>query len=237
MKEIIITIIPLVGVLIGWGCTEFSRRITNAKEKKETINRVVALLLELYFQMKGVMVIRKQVEKSISKIVNLFEKEDINFFDSKEIKTQLRNLVSPLISKMSLQDMKKLGKDYEEALSELSSYDPVTAYRLKGGCDVTSIIDTVDDYYKNILGAFQIEEEWNDIKEFVENPIYLQLEQNNVLLREDILTLSHKTERNIYQDVKKELDHIDNDNAIETQIEEILQQIEKLFNGEFLNEN
>ena len=237
MKEIIITIIPLVGVLIGWGCTEFSRRITNAEEKKETINRVVALLLELYFQMKGVMVIRKQVEKCISKIVNLFEKEDINFFDSKEIKTQIRNLVSPLISKMSLQDMKKLGKDYEDALNELSSYDPVTAYRLKGGCDVPSIIDTVDDYYKNILGAFQIEEEWNDIKEFVENPIYLQLEQNNMLLREDILTLSHKTERNIYQDVKKELDHIDNDNAIETQIEEILQQIEKLFNGEFLNEN
>ena len=227
MKEIIIAIIPLIGVLIGLGCTEFSRRITNAERKKKTINRVVTQLLELYCQMSQIIVVRNQVDKTIAWFVELFVGEGDNVYLHQIIKTQVKKSLEPLLAKVSLPNIKKLGREYDVALSALSNYDPVVAYKLKGGCDIPLFVKFFNDYSENISKTFQIEDELEleKLKVLAENPVYLQLEENNKLLKSAILTLAKKNDKKSYKDVKNALDSLDNDDTLEKQIEELKQKI------------
>lgn len=215
MKEILIIVIPiistLVGVLLGWGCTELSRHFANSYLKKQTLNSTLSLLLELYFQVKRIANAYNQSQDLVKWYENLLSQYNLSQEEKEAIGEIVREKIVPMISNLATDETQKLSKDYEIALEKLSCYYPVAAYRLRGRADIKHILIDFDDYLTKIEMQFPIE--IGEYKEVI-TPLQTILQptvinDNLSVLREEIVELSKSTSRKLRKEIMKTLNNID----------------------------
>lgn len=215
MKEVLIIIIPiistLVGVLLGWGCTELSRHFANSYQKKQTLNSTLSLLLELYFQIKRIANAYNESQNLIKWYENLLSQYNFPQEVKEVIGGIIREKVTPMISNLATDETQKLSKDYENALEKLSCYYPVVAYRLRGRADIKHVLIDLDDYLEKIELQFSIE-----IGEYKEVLTPLQtilqptvINDNLSVLREEIVELSKSTSCKQRKEIMTTLNNID----------------------------
>ena len=150
MMKIIELLIPLIGVLIGWGCGELSRRFADKYQQKQTINKTISLLLELYFQIKRIATAAQNSQAFVEWYMSQFKDNVIVEEVKEQMKTTLSKLINPLISEIASYDIKKIETDYDSILKELSCYYPVDAYRLRGRNEIKNILMDIDAYYDSL---------------------------------------------------------------------------------------
>lgn len=215
MKEILIIVIPiistLVGVLLGWGCTELSRHFANSYLKKQTLNSTLSLLLELYFQVKRIANTYNQSQDLVKWYENLLSQCNLSQEEKEAIGEIVREKIVPMISNLATDETQKLSKDYEIALEKLSCYYPVAAYRLRGRADIKHILIDLDDYLTKIEMQFPIE--IGEYKEVI-TPLQTILQptvinDNLSVLREEIVELSKSTTRKLRKEIMTTLNNID----------------------------
>lgn len=215
MKEILIIVIPiistLVGVLLGWGCTELSRHFANSYLKKQTLNSTLSLLLELYFQVKRIANTYNQSQDLVKWYENLLSQCNLSQEEKEAIGEIIREKIVPMISNLATDETQKLSKDYEIALEKLSCYYPVAAYRLRGRADIKHILIDLDDYLTKIEMQFPIE--IGEYKEVI-TPLQTILQptvinDNLSVLREEIVELSKSTTRKLRKEIMTTLNNID----------------------------
>lgn len=215
MKEILIIVIPiistLVGVLLGWGCTELSRHFANSYLKKQTLNSTLPLLLELYFQVKRIANTYNQSQDLVKWYENLLSQCNLSQEEKEAIGEIIREKIVPMISNLATDETQKLSKDYEIALEKLSCYYPVAAYRLRGRADIKHILIDLDDYLTKIEMQFPIE--IGEYKEVI-TPLQTILQStvindNLSVLREEIVELSKSTTRKLRKEIMTTLNNID----------------------------
>lgn len=215
MKEILIIVIPiistLVGVLLGWGCTELSRHFANSYLKKQTLNSTLSLLLELYFQVKRIANAYNQSQDLVKWYENLLSQYNLSQEEKEAIGEIVREKIVPMISNLATDETQKLSKDYEIALEKLSCYYPVAAYRLRGRADIKHILIDLDGYLTKIEMQFPIE--IGEYKEVI-TPLQTILQptvinDNLSVLREEIVELSKSTSRKLCKEIMTTLNNID----------------------------
>lgn len=230
MKEILIIVIPiistLVGVLLGWGCTELSRHFANSYLKKQTLNSTLSLLLELYFQVKRIANAYNQSQDLVKWYENLLSQYNLSQEEKEAIGEIVREKIVPMISNLATDETQKLSKDYEIALEKLSCYYPVAAYRLRGRADIKHILIDLDDYLTKIEMQFPIE--IGEYKEVI-TPLQTILQptvinDNLSVLREEIVELSKSTSRKLYKEIMTTLNNIDTPDTSSKQYFDVLKE-------------
>lgn len=224
MIKIIELILPLVGVLIGWGCTELSNHFSNRYKKRQTVNRAISLLLELYFQIKRISAAVQQSQSFIEWYLAQFKGNTFNEEEKEILSNALASTINPLITELATCDINKIQLDYDNVLKELSSYYPVDAYRLRGRDDVKTILTCIDDYYDSIKDKVPVsEDEYNVVTAKIKPILQSQAIQGHLsALRDEIETLSDGFSCSQRKDIMTTLNNIDSDdNAYQQNFEEI----------------
>lgn len=237
MEGIIVgAIISVVGVIIGLIWNEFSRWLADRRLKRQTVNKTISLLLELYFQIKRISITVQQSQSSIEELFVAIKGKELTEDEKQVVRTILSTALYPLVKETVSNDINKITSDYDSILKELSCYYPVDAYRLRGRTDIKNTLSIIDTYYRKINESFPINYvEYNEIVANIKPLIQSQAIQDQLLvINEEIETLSKYLDCRQCKDIKKTLnDIIDDDNeGVKKRIEDlkpfILEQIKTM---------
>lgn len=224
IMKVLELLIPLIGVIIGWGCSELSKRFADKYQKKQTINKAISLLLELYFQIKRISAAVQQSQSFVDWYLAQFKNTAIGVDEKEKIREVLSSLINPLISELAFYDIKRIDSDYEAILKELSCYYPVDAYRLKGRNEIKNLLMDIDSYYESLKEKLPITyEEYSlvssKIKPIVKNQA---IKKQLIEIREEVVSLSNEVSSRQRKEVNDTLNNIDQDDKLyEEHFEEI----------------
>lgn len=140
------TILPLIGVVIGWGLSQLTSYFSTIAADRKILKEALYFLLELYGQLTFLKNIEDAVDsyfkvlsnsipdiipnqKEFEKIQPLIMKHVINF-NNPRIETELQELTA----------------NFDNCLIKLSSVDPVNAYRLKGKNKIVFYLNQWNSY-------------------------------------------------------------------------------------------
>lgn len=221
-------IYTIVGALIGWGCTELSRRMTNSYQKKQTLNSSLSLLLELYFQLKRISSIYLQLQEIYEWYIQLLTKNEYTKDVKNVVACLLKKMITPIISNLVSDELKTLCADYEKAMKDLARYYPVTAYKLHGRADMKYVLINVDDYLNEIENQFSLP--ISEYEDYFTSIIFIPHQdvlQNNLnVLKDEILILSKKNDRHQRKEILKVMDDMDMPNeAYKQRVEQLKTQL------------
>ena len=214
MLKIIELLIPLVGVVVGFLCSELSKYFADRYKKRQTINRAISLLLELYFQIKRISVAIEQSQSFIEWYLAQFKEISYSKDEEKILRNALSDTINPLIKELASGDIEKINSDYDCVLKELSCYYPVDAYRLRGRNDIKKKLPINYDEYSRIASV---------VKPLVQSQA---IQDQLSAIKDEIETLS-KEDVKCYQRRKiiETLKNIDKDDKFAKSFEEIKQKI------------
>ena len=215
-----------IGALIAWGCTELSRHFANSYQKKQTLNSALSLMLELYFQIRRIVSACDQSQDFVKWYENLLSQYSVPQEVKEVIGGIIRGKVTPIISSLATDDIKKLSADYENALEKLSCYYPVAAYRLRGRADVSRILIDLDDYLKKIETQLPIEiGEYKGIIAPLQTILQPAVINDNLsVLRGEIIDLSKLSSCKQHKEIMTTLNNIDAPDASSKQYFDVLKE-------------
>ena len=156
MEGIIGAIISVVCVIIGLLWNEVSRWFADRRKKRQTLNKTISLLLELYFQINRISITVQQSQSSIEELFAAIKGNELTEDEKQVVRTILSTTLFPLITETASNDINKITSDYDSILKELSCYYPVDAYRLRGRTDIKNTLSIIDTYYRKINESFPI---------------------------------------------------------------------------------
>ena len=204
-----------MGVLIGWGCTELSRHLTNSYQKKQTLNSALFMLLELYHQIKRTSVVYEQYQACTRWYTNLCAEKEVPDDVKKLIEEAFEQVKTPIISSVISGDIHSLQDDYETALKNLSCYYPVAAYRLRGRADIKRIVIDLDAFFKEIGEQLPVQiSEYEGIASPLQSFLQPTVIQDHLsVLREEIVELAKSTSYGQRKEILQALNGMDEPNS------------------------
>ncbi len=228
MFRIIEILIPIFTLIIGlvWG--ELSRRFSNKYTERQTVNRAISILLELYFQIKRVSEAVQQSQLFIEWYLAQFKENTFSEEDEEIIRNTLSSTINPIVTEMASYDIDKINADYESVLKELSVYYPVDAYRLRGRNDIKNILTNIDVYYDSLKKQVPVSyDEYNSIMSLIKPIIQTQaIEAHLSAIRDEIETLSKEINCHQRKEILTALKSINADKELyEKNFENIRQRI------------
>jgi hypothetical protein len=110
-------LVPIASLIAGWFLNEMSKKFQSSRERKALIGRALSNLLELHHQIRT-------VETSFQFLVNRFALPAEAEADVRQLLQQIIQQSDPYVAR------------YEEAVSQLSENDPITAFRLNTSAQI-----------------------------------------------------------------------------------------------------
>lgn len=153
--EWIKSILPLLGVFLGWGLAESGKIFTDKRQDKRKLKKLLFYLLELRFHFSKELSIEVDLQDFITKFKTKFldkfgisdNIEELDFgFDL------INPLIKELISKSKGSDNKIdfLISNIDNVLNDLSEILPILAYELSGQQNIKERLSKVDNYFEKI---------------------------------------------------------------------------------------
>lgn len=227
-------IIPVLSVGLGWLLNEISHWLNSRKGDSKIKKQVLFNLLELRFQLN-----KLKYEKYIDALTDIaVERIPINE-RPENIKVLLKEVYSALLNQIIEENVNQsllsVELQYDKAINELSSVDPVGAFRLFGKNKMTSQSENAFDIYSDNLSKsiyFEGDEELivDSLKE-VKKTMKPEMISNLISdIEEEILRLSKgisfKTHRETKSILKKPEQEISKEQKAE--IEKLLDKLEDI---------
>ncbi len=215
MEGIIGAIISVVCVIIGLLWNEVSRWFADRREKRQTLNKTISLLLELYFQINRISITVQQSQSTIEELFAAIKGNELTEDEKQVVRTILSKTLFPLVTETASNDINKITLDYDNMLKELSCYYPIDAYRLRGRTDIKNTLSIIDTYYRKINESFPINHiEYNEIVACIKPIIQSKAIQDQLsAIKDEIVELSQNLEYRQRRDIMKTLNNIiDKDN-------------------------
>ena len=225
MEGIIGAIISVVCVIIGLLWNEISRWFANRREKRQTVNKTISLLLELYFQIKRMSITVQQSQSTIEELFVAIKGNELTENEKQVVRTILSTALFPLVTETASNDINKISSDYDSILKELSCYYPVDAYRLRGRTDIKNTLSIIDTYYRKINESFPINHiEYTEIVTCIKPIIHSRAIQDQLsAIKDERVELSKNLNYKQRKDIKKTINNIlDDDNeGLKKRIEDL----------------
>lgn len=158
-ESIIITALSgFLGAAIGSITTLWLHFKNRKNDERKILNESIHYLLEVFF-----LVCRLDVEKMTSAYIDYFfmqiKKIDPNVKEDalSPIKDQITSIMKsnsvPLAQKQTFENLKTIGKDYENMLAKLATILPIDAFYLRGKDKLETLMDRASSYFENVQVA------------------------------------------------------------------------------------
>ncbi len=170
--EWIKTILPLIGVGLGWFLSERGKIFADKRQDKRKLKKLLFFLLELRFHFARELSMELDMDKYISVLKHkLADKFGLDKNDA-DLDVGLNNwkpFIEQMISKSQTQNNKfeYLAENIDKILIELAEIYPILAYELSGQHNIKERLNKANDYFGEVQSTIQ--EIPFDIKEWI-NP-------------------------------------------------------------------
>lgn len=153
--EWIKTILPLIGVVLGWLLSERGKIFADKRQDKRKLKKLLFFLLELRYHFAHEL----SNELDLDKYINILKSKlalklgiDKNDPDLNLGITVWKPLLEQLISKTKTQEDKfeYLAENIDKILIELAEIFPILAYELSGRHNIKERLKNADDYFNEI---------------------------------------------------------------------------------------
>ena len=170
--EWIKSILPLIGVGLGWLLSERGKIFADKRQDKRKLKKLLFFLLELRYHFAKELSIELDLDKSIGIMkIKIVEKmgNDKNDPDLDLLVSTLKPFFEQMISKIKTQDDKfdYLAENIDKILLELAEIYPILAYELSGQHNIKERLNKANNYFSEVQSA--IGEIPFDMKEWI-NP-------------------------------------------------------------------
>lgn len=146
MRTFFITILPLIGVLLGWGLTQLTNYLNIYLSDKRTLKETLYFLLEVQHQISSA----KSIEESADSYLRTLNSAIPDFFSSQEEYNQalavIRKMMTEFHNPRIEAELQELNENYDKCLMKLATVDPISAYRLKGKNKILSYLNMWDSF-------------------------------------------------------------------------------------------
>lgn len=216
--EWIKTILPLIGVALGWLLSERGKIFADKRQDKRKLKKLLFFLLELRFHFARELSIELDIDKYISILKNKLadkigiDKNDPGFNVGVNA---WRPFVEQTISKNKTQDNKfeYLAENIDKILIELAEIHPILAYELSGQHNIKERLNKANDYFSEVQS--NVAEMPFDIKEWINpkltkellNDLDESIERIASQIDKQTLKISNeKIEKMTFEDDEKEME-------------------------------
>lgn len=205
--EWINSLIPLVGVLIGWGLSEFSKVWLDKKQDRRKLKRLLFFLMELRFHIGRELRFETEIIDYINKAKEKV-KQDITEVEIENFKPFIKQAISNNLIDEGRIDF--LEANIDEIIIELSEIYPVFAYELSGQFKVKDRLNRTNQYL-------------NEVEEYIQQmpfdfKAWLQPKVTEKLLSqldENLLRIAKTIGRKTLRNIESKLYHEDTPNNVE----------------------
>ena len=170
--EWIKTILPLLGVLIGWLLSESGKIFADKRQDKRKLKKLLYFLLELRYHFSKELSYELDIDRYINLLKNrLADKAGIDR-NAPELNVGIdvwKPFLENLLAKSKTQDktFEYLSENIEKILIDLAEILPILAYELSGRHNIKERLNKVDNYFSEVQSL--MEDMPFDIKQWV-NP-------------------------------------------------------------------
>lgn len=225
--EWIKTILPLLGVLIGFGLAESGKFFADKKKEKRKLKKLLFYLLELRFHFAKELSIEIEIEEYINKLKNrISDKFEISIIEvEQDFGNEItKNILKKLFAKSTENDNKLeyLETNIDIVLNELAEIFPIFAYELSGKHNIKERLNKFDDYLKN--AKEYINEIPFDLKSWLQPKLTMDMLKD---IDESIEEISGKIDNKTKIQAKNKIKNMifNNNNEMDAMIEEYLNKI------------
>lgn len=144
--NLLIAILPLVGVAFGWGLTQVTNFLNIYLSDRRILKETLYFLLELYQQISTVKSIDDASEsylRTLDKSIPNFTSNEIEYKQALQV---IRKMMTDFHNPRIETELQELNENYDNCLLKLASVDPISAYRLKGRNKIVSYLNQWNDY-------------------------------------------------------------------------------------------
>lgn len=155
------SITAILSVIVGWSLNEVGQWIKSRQEDIKIKKKILYNLLETNFilnQLDTSNISQILSERLILRIPPEEQTEQLK----NEIKQLHSTLINDIIKDMVSQNLKSIETKYENAIENLATIDPMTAYRLNGKTKIMDVFDSVQLYYHQAQEQYPFEVEQMD---------------------------------------------------------------------------
>ncbi len=146
MTTFFITILPLIGVLLGWGLTQLTNYFNIYLSDRRTLKETLYFLLEIQHQISTV----KSIEEGADSYLRTLNSSIPDFTSSQEeynhaiavIRKMMTDFHNPRIEA----ELQEHNENYDKCLLKLATFDPISAYRLKGKNKIVSYLNQWNNF-------------------------------------------------------------------------------------------
>jgi hypothetical protein len=170
--EWIKAILPLIGVAIGWLLSESGKALSDKRQDKRKLKKLLFFLLELRFHFSREL----STELYLDKYFNILKNKMVNKFGIDKNDSEfnlglnsLKPILEQLISKNNVLDDKfeYLEENIDKILIDLAEIFPILAYELNGQHKIKERLNKANNYFSEIQSL--TEELPFDLKQWI-NP-------------------------------------------------------------------
>ena len=210
-------IIPLLGVLIGWGLSEMTGFFSNKRQDKRKLKRLIFFLLELRFHFHRELIAKNQINVILNNtLIKLRNKiPDMPDLDT----TVYKPLITEIFKKMfaDKNQLKFLEENIDSVIIDLSEIYPVFAYELNGQHKIKERLKEVEDCLEEFSSV--LEEQSLNLKDWLEPKLTLELMKD---LDFNIIKIAAKIGYKTVRAAKRKIKKIDQINVNSTNVESFL---------------
>ena len=232
--EWIKTILPLIGVALGWLLSESGKIFADKRQDKRKLKKLLFFLLELRYHFGQELSIELGLDKYIETIKNkMTEKFGIDKNDP-ELNLSVsvwKPFIEQLLNKTKKQDDKfeYLSENIDKVLIDLAEIFPILAYELNGQHNIKERLNRVDNYFGEIQSM--TDEMPFDFKQWINPKLTKELLTD---LDESIEKIARLINKETYKTSKEKItkmsftdDNKDMDNFIDEYFDKIIENLPK----------
>ncbi|HEX8331145.1 MAG TPA: hypothetical protein VF622_00915 [Segetibacter sp.] len=203
MDQLLTALIAIASIILGWSLNLFTnwfdkRSSDNVKRKK-----VIFSLLEI-LNLFDTLNIKLLIENIKDKVFKLFPPE-MGLEDNQDVTHTLMTLLQPLVKQLVNERLLQIDKIFNNSVHDLSSVDPIIAYRMFGLTNRVQSLDYITDkiqsQFAGVQGIELIQDKLNQLAktEYHEHAI----SEITTQVEEFIIILSKKVSRKLHSEASK----------------------------------
>ena len=226
--EWIKTILPLIGVGLGWFLSERGKIFADKRQDKRKLKKLLFFLLELRFHFARELSMELDIDKYISVLKNKLADKfglDKNDADLDVGVNAWKPFIEQMISKTKTQDNKfeYLAENIDKILIELAEIYPILAYELSGQHNIKERLNKANDYFGEVQSTIQ--EIPFDIKEWINPKLTKDLLKDLDESIEKIASQIDKLTLKASQEKIEKMSFEEEDSEMETFVDEYLEKV------------
>lgn len=221
--EIIIpSLIPLVGVVLGWVLSERAKIWADKKQDKRKLKKLLFYALELRFYFSRELRAQKDIDEFFSKIEQKVKDE---FGESIATEAEIAKPIIGQIIKKHLKvnnRMNFLEKNIDAVINDLAEVFPIFAYELSGQHNIKQRLKAIDNYLIEV--DRYTDEIPFDLKEWIRPKVTDDLLK---YLDENLKKISHKIGNGTWKNVASKIKNMDkqDDSDLDSLLNEYIEKI------------